>query len=253
MTRLAQINGLVAGEKTRCNVRRDEIHHLIQRNAGLLTGLIRNYAPSDDEGEQLPGEAARVQVRVESDVLPELRRTMSRMFDLQLTQDTANTAAFADIIVDGQVLLRKVPITYLLFLHKALTDIRTIVMKLPVLDPAEAWTWDDDLGLWRSMPALTARSKKVPRNHVKAEATDRHPAQVEVYQEDVRVGTWSTTKLSGAIPARSVRAIEGRIAKLVDAVAIARDEANTVVVTDRHAAEAVFGWLLAGELVPAAD
>ena len=48
----------------------------------------------------------------------------------------------------------------------------------------------------------TLRTKKVPRNHVKAEATEKHPAQVEVYYEDVAVGYWTTVKFSGALPAQ---------------------------------------------------
>jgi hypothetical protein len=35
---------------------------------------------------------------------------------------------------------------------------------------------------------------------VKAEATEKHPAQVEVYHEDVVVGQWKTVKFSGALP-----------------------------------------------------
>lgn len=49
---------------------------------------------------------------------------------------------------------------------------------------------------------------QVPRNHVKAEATDKHPAQVEVYHEDVPVGYWTTVKFSGALPARRVNELQ---------------------------------------------
>ena len=45
--------------------------------------------------------------------------------------------------------------------------------------------------------------KTVPRNHNKDEATKKHPAQVEMDTEDVRVGTWKTT-FSGALPGRTL-------------------------------------------------
>jgi hypothetical protein len=85
----------------------------------------------------------------------------------------------------------------------------------------------------------------VPRNHVKAEATDKHPAQVEVYFEDVTVGTWTTTKFSGALPATRVHELEARVEKLAHAVKFAREEANGFEVSDRRVGEAVFGYLLA--------
>ena len=51
---------------------------------------------------------------------------------------------------------------------------------------------------WKTEPVQTYRTKRVPRNHVKAEATEKHPAQVEVYYEDVTIGYWTTVKFSGS-------------------------------------------------------
>ena len=87
--------------------------------------------------------------------------------------------------MDGSTLLRDVPVSYLLFLEKQLVDLHTFVKKLPVLDAAESWTIDPSADCWRTEAVRTMRTKKVPRNHVKAEATEKHPAQVEVYYEDV--------------------------------------------------------------------
>lgn len=250
MTRLSQLNAVVNGEKTRSSTALTDLYHLVQKNAGLLSGVMRNYTPLDDEGEQVPPESTRVQTRVQADVLPALTTALSRMFDLQLTQDYANTQAFADVVVDGAVLLPAAPVTYLLFLEKQLVHLQTFVGKLPVLDPSDEWTWDDNLGVWRSNVTRTLRTKKVLRNHVKAEATDKHPAQVELFQEDRTQGTWETVKLSGAVPAAVVRAMQVRVAKLIDAVRVARDEANTIAVQNRDAGAAVFGYLLGGA-VPA--
>ena len=98
---------------------------------------------------------------------------------------------------------------------------------------------------WATDPVMTVRTKKVPRNHVKAEATDKHPAQVEVYHEDVQVGTWRTLKFSGALPARRVNELLERVEKLQAAVKFAREEANAVEVTDQKVGEALFGYLFA--------
>jgi hypothetical protein len=89
----------------------------------------------------------------------------------------------------------------------------------------------------------TVRTKKIPRNHVKAEATEHHPAQVEVYYEDVPVGYWRTVKFSGAMPARRVNEILERVEKLQQAVKFAREEANSVEIEDQRIGETVFYYL----------
>jgi hypothetical protein len=89
------------------------------------------------------------------------------------------------------------------------------------------------------------RTRKVPRNLVKAVATDKHPAQVEVYYEDVTVGTWSTTKYSGAMDPVTRTAVLARIEKVLHAVKVAREDANTTPVADMKIGETVFGYLFA--------
>jgi hypothetical protein len=176
-------------------------------------------------------------------VLRDVTRSLTRLLDVTATKDWANCTARADVTVDGTTLVRDVPVTYLLFLEKQLTDLHAFLRKLPILDAAETWTFDPSTDVWRTEPVRTVKTKKVPRNHVKAEATDKHPAQVEVYYEDIAVGHWTTVKFSGALPARRVNELLERIEKLQDAVKFAREEANGAEVTDRRVGDAVFGYI----------
>ena len=73
------------------------------------------------------------------------------------------------------MLLSDVPVTYLLFLEKQLVDLHTFVRKLPVLDASETWAFDASADCWATEAIQTVRTKKIPRNHVKAEATEHHP------------------------------------------------------------------------------
>jgi len=86
----------------------------------------------------------------------------------------------------------------------------------------------------------------VPKNHVKYEATKEHPAQVEMYMEDVWVGTWTTTKFSGAIPVATRNAMLERVRKLTDAVKTAREEANGLEVRGQKVGAAVLGYVFDG-------
>jgi hypothetical protein len=241
VTKLNQIIAVEKGVKNRSFTELTEAHHGVQKPA-LLAGISRTYQPKDEEGEQLPPESTRVQVRIE-DVLRRTATTLTRLFDVTLTKDAANCEARADVVVDGETLLEDVPVTYLLFLEKQLTDLYTFVRKLPVLDAGDSWSFNDSADCWSTEPVRTIRTKKVPRNHVKAEATEHHPAQVEVYYEDVPVGYWTTVKFSGSLPATRVALLVERVEKLQNAVRVAREEANNREITDRKAGERVFGYL----------
>jgi hypothetical protein len=242
---MAKLNQIIAVEKgVKARTQRDltDAYHRIQKPA-LMSGISRTYQPRDEEGEQLPAESTKVQVKAE-EVLTGAATAMTRLFDVVATKDWANCEARADVVVDGQTVVADVPVSYLLFLEKQLVDLHTFIGKLPLLDAADTWTFDDSADVWRTDPVGTARTKKVPRNHVKAEATEKHPAQVEVYTEDIIVGTWTKVAFSGAMPARRVNELLERVEKLQKAVKYAREEANGIEVTDQSVGAGVFEYLL---------
>src|SRR5262249_32467812 len=155
--------------------------------------------------------------------------------------------ARADVVVEGRRLLEGVPVTHLLFLEKQLVDLRTFVEALPTLDAAEEWEYKAEFDSYASKPSRTNRTKKVPKNHIKYEATKEHPAQVEMYMEDVWVGTWTTVKFSGATPAAAKNAMLERVGKLLDAVKVAREEANNHDVHGVKVGGTVLGYIFAGK------
>lgn len=238
------LNKLIAiesGVKTGAKRKETDLYHRLQKTA-LLNGITRTYQPKDEDGDKLPSETTLVQVKTE-EVLKELSAELTRLFDVTLTKEVGNSQAKADVVVDGKMLLKQVPVTYLLFLEKQLVDINTFVSKLPTLDPASEWNYDDNNDVWLTAPVQTVRTKKVPRNWVKAEATEKHPAQVEIFHEDVIVGTWTKIDSSGAIPAKRKTELLSRVEKLITAVKFAREEANSLTVEDQHAGEKVFNHL----------
>jgi hypothetical protein len=239
--KLNQVIAIEKGTKSRSLQDLTEAHHTLQKPA-LLAGIARTYRPKDEEGEHFPPEATRVQVKAE-DVIRKTSEVLTKLFDVVATKDWANCSAKADVTVDGTVLLSQVPATYLLFLEKQLVDLHIFIKKLPVLDASEIWTFDPSADYWATEPMQTLKTRKIPRNHVKAEATEKHPAQVEVYYEDVVVGTWRTTKFSGALPANRVNELLSRIEKLQEAVKFAREEANNMEVTEQKVGAKVFQYL----------
>lgn len=243
---MVKLNQIIAIEKTvkaKAHTELTEAHQQLQKPS-LLSGISRTYRPKDEEGEQLPPESTKVQLKADA-VIRKTVESLSELFDATATKEWANCEARADVLVDGTALLEKVPVTYLLFLEKQLVDLHTFVKKLPVLDASENWVFDGSADCWATEAVQTAKTKKIPRNHVKAEATEKHPAQVDVYYEDVVVGTWRTVKFSGALPAQRINDLLARVEKLQQSVKFAREEANTAKIEEKKTARAVLGFLFA--------
>ncbi len=246
MTKKVALNKIVAVEKavkSSSYKRFTKVHQKLQKTA-LLSGISRIYRPRDDDGDLLPAEQTRVQVRAQ-DAMREVTEELTRLFDVVATKDWANMQARANVEVEGQVLLENVPVTYLLFLEKQLNDLKTFVDKLPVLDASEVWQWDENQACYATAPQETHRTKKVPRVLVKYEATEEHPAQTEVWHEDVVVGYWRTIRFSGALPAQRVKRLLDRIDTLSTAVKYAREEANSLKVEDVKVGAKVLNWIFA--------
>jgi hypothetical protein len=161
------------------------------------------------------------------------------------TLDTTNCHAKADVRVGGEVIAAGLPVTYLLFLEKQLEHLAAFVKRLPALDPSQTWTYDPARGVHVTPPIGQTRTKKVPKNHVLYEATKEHPAQVQMFHEDVIVGTWTKVEFSGGLPADRITAIAKRLEKLRTAVKFAREEANAIEVVDRQVGADILGYLFA--------
>jgi hypothetical protein len=242
--KLNQILAIEKGVQNKFNADFTTLHHQSLKEP-LIKGQIRTYAKKDDDQDDLPDEHEKVQLAVDT-LTKRLASDLSRYFDVRLTKEVGNANAKADIVLeDGTTILTDVPVDYLLFLEKQLIDLRTFVAKLPTLDPAQTWSPSQEAGIWQAQPAQTTKTKKVLKVLEKAAATDKHPAQVETYHEDVLVGTWTTIKLSGAIPVSRQEELISRVEELQRAVKFARETANSIEVQNAEAGQAILGYLFA--------
>lgn len=242
-TKLCQVVAVEKGLKQRTAHAVTEIYHGLQK-APLFSGISRKYSPVEDGGETLPPEYTLVQKNVEA-MLADAADHLTKLFDVVATKETTNMVASAAVVLDGQRITPELPVPFLLFLEKQLAELRTVVSKAPVLDPAEKWTADADNGGFATVPVNTVKTKKIPEVLVKAPATDKHPAQTEVFPIDKTVGHWETIKFSGALPRTRRDELVARIDAMSDAVKRAREEANATDVTQVAVGEAIFHHLFA--------
>lgn len=241
MPKLNQILAIEKGIKTRVYAEFTELHQATQKPA-LMNGFHKSYQPRDEQGETYPSEAQKVQYQA-AEVLDRVAVSLAELFDITATKDWTNCTARADVVLDGRVLLKDVPATYLLFLEKQLHDLHAFVSKMAELDPGSDWSVDPGTGLYKTDTTLTQRTKKVQRPITLYEATKEHPAQAQLITEDVIAGAWATIKYSGAIAAPRKKQLLGRIEKLSNAVKFAREQANAAEATDKKLGKEVFDFL----------
>jgi hypothetical protein len=242
MPKLNQVNAVVTARKGEAEKTLTELYKLVQKEA-LFAGRERTYRPLDElAGQKLPPESQRVQQRAD-DLIRQAREKWTEVWNLVYTQDVGNQSARADVVVDGQTLLANVPVTFLLYLDKQVNDLETFVSKLPTPDPAEEWAHDPNTGLLRSRATESVRTSKEPTVIVKYEATDKHPAQTELFTKDIPVGTWTQILYSGCIPADRKNAVLARVRKLQDAIKAAKEQANLLEVERQKAGEPILGYV----------
>lgn len=142
----------------------------------------------------------------------------------------ANTRAKADVVLEtGATLLKDIPATALLELEKRMTELQELITSIPTLDPAKGFTADTQKGegFFMATPVRKKRTAKVTTPVVLYEATDKHPAQVQLVPSDVETGTIHEQEWSALMtPARKSQLLE-RVEILSRAVRAARSRANT--------------------------
>lgn len=243
---MTHLHETLAAEKAiKSRVTRDltELHRTSSNAAGYV-GMSRTYTPRDEDGDPYPAEVQKVQ-QTALQAFRRLEELLTPLLDVTATKDTANQKAAADVVLDGVALLHAVPVPTLLFLEKQLNDIDTFVRKLPTLDPSVQWKWSEDAQHYVSNTVDSNRTQKVAVPVTLAQATDKHPAQVQLVNEDKVIGVYHAIKFSGAFSMKEHTVLLSRIAALKVAVKEARQRANLAQAEPVRVAGPIFDYLFA--------
>lgn len=208
--------------------------HRITQDPRLLGGIAKTYKPKDENGQRYPDEVSPVTVRYR-EALDIANALWAEAVNVEARKDQANLTALARVSVNDLEILPPVPATFLLFLEKQLENVRTFVEKIVELPAGMEWHYNAQNGLHESGERLTIRTEKVQEALVLYPATDKHPAQAQMITTDRPVGEWTTTHSHGGIPAELKREWLRKVNTLLDAVKIAREEANTIDVPEERA------------------
>lgn len=245
MIQLHQIIAAGRGAKAQAYTRLTLVYQTAAKGA-LFQGMSKTWEIHNEEhGEYRPDEVQRVQFTV-PDILDSVRTELTTIIDHVATVDKTNQGARADVIVGDITLLQEVPAVTLLFLEKALNDLHSVIKNLPVLDAAKVWEPSNNLAnIYETKEVESTGTKKVPMPIVLYEATDKHPAQVQMTNTDIKVGVWKTKYQSGAATATRARQLLDRVEALQVAVKSARQKANTAEVQKAEIGRTLLDYVLA--------
>lgn len=156
-----------------------------------------------------------------------------RVMDAQLQKALANQGAVADLTLPEGTIIPGMPVSFLMDLEKELTYFRSMLDAAPTYATTVAWIYKDSsmVGVWESAtPVVSNRTerKKVPIVLVKA--TEKHPAQCALVEEDVVIGVYSKTSITGKLTPHQKHALIERTDALITAVKKAKAEANNAQV-----------------------
>jgi len=181
-------------------------------------------------GDPVNEEQRDLQTTVKSE-LEWLKPFLVKGIDAGHQVAVANVIAKADIISeDGTVLAKDVPATSLLELEKRIREIQDVCHAIPTLDPVRGFVADPARGegVYVAREAKTTRYKRVKKPLTLSPATDKHPANVQLIEEDVPVGSIQTQEWSGLITPSEKSKLLNKCEDLMRSIKKARSRANDV-------------------------
>ena len=214
--------------------------------AALFTGVTRTCDMYDAADKAPPAEFQEMTTTVEKR-LTYATGFLSAYFDAVLTKDATNCVAKGDIVLeDGTVLFNDVPVTFLLGLESKLKHVRDTYAAAPTMQQGIKWEPREDLGAGvyaMANPPKKLKTAKKFKFQILYEATDKHPAQIEKWEEQVPVGEYTEDITNGMLtPARKSELL-GNIDTLIQAVKKARQRANTTTLEERKIGQKLFEFI----------
>ena len=207
----------------------DEAKGTFSKKEGLFTGSIRKLDLFDSSAPETPIERQELTTTV-NDKLDYMFDPVIQYFDALLQKEDANQRASAPLKVGDIVFADRLPATYLLGMESKLKELRQVFDEIPTLAPGISWEKDEEIGknVYKTkFPDEKFKTAKVFRHQVLYQATDKHPAQIEKWEDTENVGKYVTTKWSGMISPSEKSEMLSRIDILLRAVKKARQQANT--------------------------
>jgi len=201
---------------------------------------------SSREHEEAAAEQHKELVTTIDEKLKHTWKYVVKYFDVLLQKEATNQTALADLVVEGSVLAEKIPATFLLGMEERVKKLRELYESIPTLQPGVSWEEDKTQrpGVFKAQhPEKANKTEQVIQHKVLVAPTDKHPAQIEKWSEQIPVGVYTNDRWSGMIsPARKAELME-KIDVLLGAIKKARQRANQAEVVKGNIAQKFYDFI----------
>lgn len=231
----------------------EETKHTFKEKAahfGAARRVLKLLNAGTDEATTAAAEKAEEQHQeMVTTVNAKLAYTLGQLipfYDVILQKESTNQTAVADLIVGDTVIGTSLPATFLLGLETKLKGLREIYEQIPTLAPGIKWEKDEAVGknIYRmSNPEVRAKTAKTFKHQVLVQATDKHPAQIEKWEETITTGVYTKDVWSSALTPTEKSELLGRIDELIVATKQARQRANTTKVRNVRIGQALVDFI----------
>lgn len=245
-TKLHEILAVEADRESAATAILAETSNTLSKKPDHFTGKHTKYTPFSEtamDGE----ESSKEIVTTVRDKLTHCFSICGRAIDITATKDAANCEAKAAIEIDGETITPELPATTLLMLENRLKKWIEVLLVVPTLAPGRDWRPDTTKGngvFLDHSPDVKFRTKKDFAHKVLVEASGQHPAQIEKWTEDVKIGKITETTWSSMVTPGEKSALLERAQNLLAATKQARQRANAQEVTQVTVADALSSYIL---------
>jgi hypothetical protein len=248
--KMAKLHELLAVEADLSNTAKamlEEAATTFQKKPDHFLGQVRSVKFMDATREQENVVEEKAMVTTVDDKLTYALGRNAKYWDAMLQKEAANSEAKADLVIDGETVMKDLPATFLLGMETRLRNVQQVLLTIPTLDPSIKWSEDQSAGdaVFKSDVQVGFKTEKVMKSKTLYDATKEHPAQIGTWNEDVPVARVETIKTSGMWTPRRKADVLARLDTLIRAVKKARQRANAVDVTDLHVGKKLIDYLLA--------
>jgi hypothetical protein len=232
MTKLHELLSVAGNLKSQADKTRTDLMETFEKKRHLFGEKVQSFTPILEGAQTVVESQSDLQSTVPKE-LSWIKSHLAKALDVQYQIAVANTEAHADVVLeDGISILKNLPATGLLELENRIQEIQALVVKVPTLDPAKGFEicTERGKGIFKAREITKPRTKKVTKVLVKYAATKEHPAQTELVNEDVVVGSILEQEWSGMITPAAKADMLDRCEQLQRAVKRARSRANEMEV-----------------------
>lgn len=249
-----QIIPLRDGAEKTANGRRNETSHNLKQGSTFQSKTHTVVAYEEARAKELAEEIIGVLVTT---VPARLQFTLDgyrEWINLESAINLTNTKAKATVMMDGKEWLPDLPVTTLLFLEKFGASWLAViddVIKYGVRASTTEWVPDPDhvlRGVHKSKrPRVEVKKEKTAYVLEITKQTDKQQGTGQVLYRDVGIADITDILYTGQISAAEANDLSETAKKFLNAVKMAREEANQEVVVNMDIADKIFGFLMTGK------